>query len=281
MKRKLFTLENLIGMSVLIPFALFMLAQFFQTEYAYYDYALFGALLVVIIFSVHLGVIPGLLLSGLLVFAYGSVIFYQLVIGFSSTWTLNYLWFVFYPISALIGGNIHHILQHNKEILEKCQDMSERVISIDELTGFGNSRELLRDLDKEMSRAKRYKHDLTLMVIQIQYFEELLAIYGDKDSSKIYQTLSDIIDKALRVEDMRFRLEDNLFALVLPHTPAENALIVKSRIKSGLDTLSIEDQSSLNRYRIEVKIGILQYDQNIPNPMAYKAATIKELEYDV
>ena len=281
MKKRLFTTENLMSLGLLIPFALFLLAQYFNTEYAYYDYALFAALLVVMIFALHYGMVPGLLLSGFLIFAYGSVIFYQLMVGYAQTWTLNYLWFGFYPIAAIICGNIHHIQESHNEILRNCQDLSEKVINIDQLTGFGNSRELLRDLDKEMSRAKRYKHPLTLMIIKIQYFDELMAIYGENDSSKIYQKLSAVIDKALRVEDLRFRLEDDLFALILPHTAAEDSLIVKNRIKNGLDTLSIEDQSSLNRYRIEVKIGASKYTPDIPNPMAYKALALKELEYDV
>lgn len=281
MKKRLFTLENLMSLGLLIPFALFLLAQYFNTEYAYYDYGLFAALLAVMIFALHYGMVPGLMLSGFLIFAYGSVIFYQLMVGYAQTWTLNYLWFGFYPLSAIICGSIHHIQEEHNDVLRNCHDLSEKVINIDQLTGFGNSRELLRDLDKEMSRAKRYKYPLTLMIIKIQYFDELMAIYGENDSSKIYQKLSAVIDKALRVEDQRFRLEDDLFALVLPHTSAEDSLIVKNRIKNGLDTLSIEDQSSLNRYRIEVKIGVSQYTPSIPNPMAYKALALKELEYDV
>lgn len=57
---------------------------------------------------------------------------------------------------------------------EKCKSLSDRVVSVDEITGFGNAREFLRDLDSEMARAKRHKLNLTLAILKIQYFKELL-----------------------------------------------------------------------------------------------------------
>lgn len=273
-------LELYIGLAVLIPLVLFFMAQFFNTDYAYYDYGLFCALGLIIIFSVYYGVVPGLLLSGALIFIYGSVIFYQLVLGYSQTWTLNYIWFGFYPISAFIGGSIHQIIEHQTELLNRCENLTEKVVNIDDVTGFGNARELLRDLDREMSRSKRFKYPLTLMIVQIQYFEELLSIYGD-EGSKLIKDLSSVIDKALRIEDLRFRLEDDLFALVLPYTRPEDTLVVKERIMKNLESMSIDDSSSLNRYRIEIKTGAAEYTKEIPNPMAFKALALKELEYDV
>lgn len=280
MKIKHKHLEFNIGLVVLIPLALFFIAQFLNTSYAYYDYVLFCALGLIIIFSVYHGVIPGLLLSGALIFIYGSVIFYQLVLGYSQTWTLNYVWFGFYPISAFIGGNIHQIIEHQNHLLSQCENLTEKVVNIDDVTGFGNARELLRDLDREMSRSKRFKDPLTLMIVQIQYFEELLAIYGD-EGTKLLRDLSSVIDKALRIEDLRFRLEDDLFALILPNTSPEDSLVVKNRILKILEDMSIADDSSLNRYKIEIKVGACEYKTEIPNPMAFKALALKELEYDV
>lgn len=281
MNLKFKRLELYIALAVLIPLILFFMAQFLDTSYAYYDYGLFFALGLIIIFSVYFGIVPGLLLSGALIFIYGSVIFYQLILGYSQIWTLNYIWFGFYPISAFIGGNIHQIIERQNGLLNQCETLTDKVVNIDDVTGFGNSRELLRDLDREMSRSKRFKYSLTLMVVQIQYFDELLSIYGEEGSSKLLKSLSTIIDNALRIEDLRFRLEDDLFALVLPYTTPDDALVVKERIVKNLEAMSIDDTSSLSRYKIEIKVGACEYKKEIPNPMAFKALALKELEYDV
>lgn len=281
MKKKTKNLELYISLVILIPFILFFLAQYFHIQYAYYDYGLFCGLAVVTIFAVYYGIIPGLMLSGVIIFAYGSVIMYQLLLGYAQTWTLNYLWFAFYPISAFLGGSIHQVELKHRDILAECESLNQKVVNIDNLTGFGNSRELLRDLDREMSRAKRYKYPLSLMVIQIQYFDELLSIYGEKGSGQLLRELSVVIDKALRIEDLRFRLEDDLFALILPHTAGEDTIVVKQRIMNGLDEITISDDSSLSRYKVEIKAGASEYRKEIPNPMAFKALALKELEYDV
>lgn len=280
MKNKRNPLYLYIALAVLIPMALFFFAQLMDFDYMYYDYALFCALGLIIIFSVYYGMVPGLMLSGILIFLYGSVIFYQLMLGYAQTWTLNYVWFAFYPLSALVGGKINQLLEKQSFELNQCRDLTDRVVSIDELTGFGNARELLRDLDREMSRSKRYKNPLTLMVVQIQYYEELKSIYGD-DSASLLKDLSAIIDSALRIEDMRFRLEEDLFALILPHTTLDDAYVVKQRIQNNIDNMAIEDNSSLKRYRIAIKVGSSEYKKDIPNPMAFKALALKELEYDV
>lgn len=259
---------------------LFFTAQFLDIKYMFYDYLLFGALGFIIIFSSYLGMVPGLILSGTSIFLYGSVIFYQLVLGYSQVWTLNYYWFAFYPVAAFVGGKIHELLEAQSQIITECLNLSDKVVNIDELTGFGNARELLRDLDREMSRSRRYKSPLTLMVVQIQYFEELKRIYGN-DGDKLLQDLSAIIDKALRVEDLRFRLEDDLFALILPQTTYDDSLVVRERILTTIDDMVIEDKSSLSRYKVEIKTGSSEYKKEIPSPMAFKALALKELEYDV
>lgn len=280
MRNKRDPLFYYIAAAVLIPMALFFVAQLLEMDYQYYDYGLFCALGIIVIFSIFYGMVPGLMLCGILIFVYGSVIFYQLMLGYSQTWTLNYIWFAFYPLSAFIGGKINQILEKQAGLLDQCRTLTDKIVSIDELTGFGNGRELLRDLDREMSRSKRYKHPLTLMVVQIQYYEELKSIYGD-DSEGLLKDLSAIIDNALRIEDLRFKLEDDLFALILPHTALDDSMVVKQRINANIDNMAIEDKSSLKRYRVEIRVGACEYKKDIPNPMAFKALALKELEYDV
>lgn len=56
---------------------------------------------------------------------------------------------------------------------------------------------------------------------------------------------------------------------------------MKDRIKQELSNIAIDDISSLGRYNIELKIGLVQYSEDIINPMEFKNLASKELEYDV
>ncbi|MBF4692724.1 diguanylate cyclase domain-containing protein [Fusibacter ferrireducens] len=266
---------------VILLFTLFFITLLMQKNFFFYDYALYGALLVVLALTLSLGLIPGLLICAIVIFGYGSVVFFQMITGTSQIWTLNYLWFIAYPLTTFFAGQLSENVRMANEQCTKCDKMTDRIVTIDEITGFGNGREFLRDLDGEMARAKRHKIPLTIGVLEIQYFEELITIYGRDNTKKIYKVIAEALNRATRVEDLRFRIDEDMLGLILPHTTIENAQVVKMRLKENLSKLEIEDESSLGRYNIELKVGLLAYRDDILNPMEFKALAVKELEYDV
>lgn len=266
---------------ILIFFLVFGLSLIFQNDFQYYDYGLFASLAVICMLTLHVGLIVGLILCVIVIFGYGSVVFFQMITNSIEIWTLNYIWFLILPIATFFSGQIRENLDQISKNCEKCKDLSDRVVSVDEITGFGNAREFLRDLDSEMARAKRHKLNLTLAILKIQYFEELLAIYGVENLKDIYRAISQSITVSTRVEDLRYRVSEDELALILPHTDDVQAKIVKDRIKQELSNIAIDDISSLGRYNIELKIGLVQYIEDITNPMEFKNLASKEIEYDV
>lgn len=266
---------------ILIFFLVFGLSLIFQNDFQYYDYGLFASLAVICMLTLHVGLIVGLILCVIVIFGYGSVVFFQMITNSIEIWTLNYIWFLIFPIATFFSGQIRENLDQIAKNCEKCKSLSDRVVSVDEITGFGNAREFLRDLDSEMARAKRHKLNLTLAILKIQYFEELLAIYGVENLKDIYRAISQSITVSTRVEDLRYRVSEDELALILPHTDDVQAKIVKDRIKQELSNIAIDDISSLGRYNIELKIGLVQYSEDITNPMEFKNLASKELEYDV
>lgn len=281
MKAHLKNIFNSTLILVTMLFVMFFITLFLQKSFFFYDYALFGVLLVVLTLALFLGLVPGLLICAVVIFGYGSVVFLQMITGAGQIWTLNYLWFVMYPVTTFVAGRIAEELKMANNQCVQCDKMTNRIVSIDEITGFGNGREFLRDLDGEMARAKRHKISLTIGVLEIQYFEELIAIYGKENTKKIYKVIAEALNRATRIEDLRFRIDEDMLGLILPHTTLEDAQVVKRRLKENLSKLEIEDDSSLARYNIELKVGLLNYRDDILNPMEFKALAVKELEYDV
>lgn len=274
------TVHNAIYL-VIVLFTTFFTTLYLQSAFSFYDYGLFALLLAVLILTFLLGILPGLIICAIVIFTYGSVIFFQMVTGAGEIWTLNYIWFIAYPFSVFFAGKISENIKDSEEKCTHCSTLSDKIVTIDEITGFGNGREFLRDLDIEMARAKRHKIDLTLGILEIQYFEELISIYGKEDTKKIYKVIAEALNKVSRIEDLRFRIDDNILGLILPHTNLVEAEIVKVRLKEALSKLAIEDGSSLNRYNIELKISLVSYNDSILNPMEFKSIGISELEYDV
>lgn len=137
---------------------------------SFLDYFLIGVIFLTMIISYISGIIPGLLTSGFSVFGYGSYIIYQSMFNNMSMGFEKYVWLILLPLSAFLSGrlsfNIIEIQKRNKELEEEIKNL----VTIDEVTGLNNTRGFYLDLNKEMSKAKRRKFDLALMLIKIQYF---------------------------------------------------------------------------------------------------------------
>ena len=281
MKKDIPYIRNYSILFVVAIFALFFYTLFFGQNFQYFDYALFLILGGVLIFTMIFGIIPGLVLNAVIIFIYSTVVYLQLWRGASTIWTLNYLWFFAYPVLTVIVGQMQHYLKELYDECSRCNSLSSSAITIDEITGFGNGREFLRDLNIEMARAKRHSVDLTISLLEIQYFEELISLYGKSVTKDIFKQIAEGLNKSTRIEDLRYRIDENMLALILPHTDIEPAEIVKNRLKANLSHIEIEGSENRGKYVIEMKIGMLRYNDEILTPMEYKALCEKELEYDV
>jgi diguanylate cyclase (GGDEF)-like protein len=179
-------------------------------------------------------------------------------------------------LGGLMGEQIKK-MEHNIELYKKNY---ERYRNLDLETGFGNLNGFLTQLEVEMAEAKRYDYPLTIGIIEILYFDELLAIHDD-DLSEVFNILSDALKEIMRIEDTKFRIDEKTFAIILPHTPMEGAEILKKRIKEKLLHITIQKESYYKNYKFEIRMGVKPYAIEYESPLEYKRMAEKELEYDV
>lgn len=249
-------------------------------EAVFSDYILYVLTFLVIIISFYSNLITGLISSAFLVFGYGSYMLYQSLFYEQIGVENSYFWIILFPLSAFISGrlsdSINDIQNKNLEFEKQLKDL----VTIDEVTGFSNTKEFYKDLGEEMSRASRHEFDLVVMLAEVQYLEELKSIYGKYKISTILKAISDIIEKVTRTEDKRYRIDEELFAVIIPNTDIAGAEIVKERLKKELENIMIEDDNK-KRYKFDIKIAILQYNKRITNSFEFKELVQKELEYDI
>lgn len=50
--------------------------------------------------TLHVGLVVGLILCVIVIFGYGSVVFFQMITNSIEIWTLNYIWFLIFPIAT-------------------------------------------------------------------------------------------------------------------------------------------------------------------------------------
>lgn len=142
-------------------------------------------------------------------------------------------------------------LEENQRCL---RDLSVR----DQLTGLFNHREFYRLLGEELARSLRYGHQVSLLMLDIDYFKRVNDSFGHLAGDQVLRRLPELIRGQLRVNDLPCRYGGEEFGVILPETGAEQALEVAERIRSGIAGIPIElpDGGSL---RVTVSLGVATF----------------------
>lgn len=246
-------------------------------------YILFALNTLLIALAYWLGLVRGLVAGMVAVFFYGTYLMYGAVIN-GPMMEISYqqiVWLFLFPFSSYISGKLSETIKETVEKSEKyIRDMEELVL-LDKETGFSNAKKFYLDLSEEISKSKRYGTPLSIMLIKIQYFDELRSIYGDTVCSNMIINISKKIAEHTRDIDKKARLEKDKFALILSNTDEKGALVLKERLTNFLENLEISDGKDRRQLKFSFKIGIAQLEDTEEDAIAFKERAERELEYDV
>lgn len=100
----------------------------------------------------------------------------------------------------------------------------------DTLTGTYNRAALQERLREETERARRYGLPLSLLLLDLDHYRPIISALGPERGSQILTGLAQLVLGQIRGADVLFRGEDSQFALLLPNTEREQALILARRL---------------------------------------------------
>ncbi|OZG71875.1 hypothetical protein BTA51_17865 [Hahella sp. CCB-MM4] len=125
----------------------------------------------------------------------------------------------------------------------------------DDLTGLYSVDQFRLHLKEEWSRCSRSVSSLSLVLIKIDSFELINKNYGrvaiDSYLVELAKKLDDLTERA---GDRAYRLAEDEFALLLPHSAIENALQVAERIRSFSEAKLMVVEG--HRFTVTLSIGI-------------------------
>jgi len=102
----------------------------------------------------------------------------------------------------------------------------------DPLTGLYNRRLFDEYCDKELNRAKRYGHQLAVVILDVHKLKEVNDRHGHLQGDQILQLAAATLRKTLRASDFAFRIGGDEFALLLPQTDTEQANTLCRRVRA-------------------------------------------------
>lgn len=137
------------------------------------------------------------------------------------------------------------------------QNKLEHLSQTDALTQVGNREFFNKNISKEIERAKRYKHNLSLIMIDIDHFKKINDTYGHDIGDNVLIELATTIQHLLRKTDMFCRYGGEEFMIIMPESSIMETAISAERIRSHVEKLHVDAVST-----ITISIGLTQLHEH-------------------
>jgi diguanylate cyclase (GGDEF)-like protein len=124
----------------------------------------------------------------------------------------------------------------------------------DALSGLMNRRRMSDQLQREMKRAGDQHRPLTVLLLDIDHFKAINDDHGHVRGDHVISRVSEILQQAIRKNDLAARWGGEEFMVLLPDTNIEIAMEAAERIRRAIFTNVV--RSSSNMLPVSVTIGI-------------------------
>lgn len=134
-------------------------------------------------------------------------------------------------------------------------------IWLDPLTGIFNRRYFENQLSKELQRASRYEHNLSILFIDIDQFKKINDEFGHQIGDHVLEELAEILERSVRSVDVVARYGGDEFIVLLPETRKPHAKKTADRI---LKYIKHHDffQDKLKVKELAISIGVAGFPED-------------------
>ncbi len=112
----------------------------------------------------------------------------------------------------------------------------EQLANLDPLTGIGNRRTLMHEMEIALASFTRHSTQSGLLLMDIDHFKKINDSYGHMEGDRVLVELADLVWKSSRRTDRLFRLGGEEFVLLLPNISQSGLEIAANNILSTVAT---------------------------------------------
>ncbi len=163
-------------------------------------------------------------------------------------------------IALFIARAIYYsAIRQSKEEKERLERLvKERTHEIellsktDALTGLWNRRYLEEMLEIEFKRARRYGHDVSIAVVDLDHFKQINDNYGHMAGDEVLRQVSNHIRSCIRETDFVGRYGGEEIVVILPETDIKTARVIAEKIRETIESHPVR----FEEYTIKVTSSI-------------------------
>ncbi|WP_052761098.1 GGDEF domain-containing protein [Sedimenticola thiotaurini] len=127
--------------------------------------------------------------------------------------------------------------QSDYETISRELDQASRT---DALTGLANRRAMQQCLEVEQSLYLRHGHPYSLIMMDLDYFKRINDKYGHGKGDEVLITVSRLLLKEVRQQDVVCRWGGEEFMILLPQTDQAQSLLVAEKLRQVIDQLALD-----------------------------------------
>jgi len=142
------------------------------------------------------------------------------------------------PTARKFMYNLLSIMCGHVERLTTCLAASK---VIDDATGLANPEHFVRQLDREIARARRYNLELSVCLVEIEF--RAASSFDSKEKEQVLGRIGRSLQHNIRGCDLLGRLEPGRFGIVLPQTSIEMAAMIAARLEQIVKREHLELQN--------------------------------------
>lgn len=163
-----------------------------------------------------------------------------------------------------IQNNIQNIIEsfdipetNKMDVIKKINFMysqTKQMSITDPLTKLFNRRHFEVEFEREYKRAKRYKNNLSLAIVDIDFFKKINDTYGHLCGDYILKECAYLMLQNFRQTDTVFRYGGEEFAIILTETPAETACTPLERLRKKIENYNFKHNGQ--NIKVTLSIGV-------------------------
>lgn len=148
-------------------------------------------------------------------------------------------------VSLILWNTNRMTLQQKKEIEKQQQELEvknqelERLAYFDTLTELYTRRKWLEFAGEETERIRRYGHESTIIMLDIDHFKKINDEYGHLTGDTVLIEVANILKGNLRDVDKASRWGGEEFIILLPQTSLSNAKTVAEKLRYNIENTTL------------------------------------------
>ncbi|TBU96006.1 GGDEF domain-containing protein [Stutzerimonas kirkiae] len=146
-----------------------------------------------------------------------------------------------------VATNRHQLQAANREL--------QRLSSTDRLTGLYNRGHWEERLRQECARYGRSGGHASLVMFDIDHFKRINDTFGHQTGDTVIRRVADVVRMTVRESDVAGRYGGEEFAVLLPETDLDGALIFAERLREAVQAQEVSYEGQAVRFTISLGIS--------------------------